>query len=350
MSVATPTATVASAGLVSRWWLKLAASAAILLALVAMSLRLGTVPMDWHVLYRGLVSASPSDYPLLWNLRLPRTLLAVVVGGQFALSGLILQRVIRNPLADPGVVGVSGGAGLAVVILLLLSDLLPGMTAGLGLAGLPWAALVGGLLVAALVLALAWRNGLAPARLALIGIAVGAVLNATVMWVVVVWGGSRTETTLMWLAGSLYGRDFSHLWLVLPWTLVGLLVLLPAIKPLSLLHFSDHQAQTLGLAVQRWRLLALVLAVVLAASAVAVAGPMGFVGLIVPHLARLLARGAFAAQVPVRLLLGGSLTLAADIVGRTLISPLELPSGALTTLIGIPVLLYLLIKQGWRSS
>ncbi|GAA3561837.1 FecCD family ABC transporter permease [Marinobacter xestospongiae] len=349
MAAANAETVVAERGGTVRRWPALAMLVVMLLALVLASLRLGTVALDWGTLYRGMVSANPADFPVLWNLRLPRTLLAVVVGAQFALSGLILQRVIRNPLADPGVVGVSGGAGLAVVILLLLSDLLPGVAAGVGLAGLPWAALVGGLMVAALVLALAWRNGLAPARLALTGIAVGAVLNAAVMWVVVVWGGSRTETTLMWLAGSLYGRDFSHLWLLLPWTLAGLLALLPALKPLSLLRFGDHQAQTLGLAVQRWRLLALAVAVVLAASAVAVAGPMGFVGLIVPHLARLLARGSFAAQVPVCLLLGGVLTLAADIVGRTLASPLELPAGALTTLLGIPVLLYLLIKQGGRS-
>ncbi len=330
---------------------------ALLSLLTLASLLMGSAQLSPTQVYQALLGTNSAGtaYEVLWNLRLPRTLLAILVGIHFALSGLILQSVIRNPLADPGVIGVSSGASLAIVVFLLLADLLSktllagyqinGQPVVLSLNWLPFAALVGGMLVSALVLSLSWKQSISPARLALNGVAVGAVLNAAVMWIVVVWGGSRTETTILWLAGSLYGRDFSHFAVILPWTTIGLTGLLLIQHPLSLLRFNESQAQTMGLNVAYWRILAIAIAVALAASAIAVAGPLGFVGLIVPHLARLLVGGQIKALISVCLLAGACLTLAADIISRTLLNPLELPAGALTTLIGIPVLLYLLQTQ-----
>ncbi|WP_418648684.1 FecCD family ABC transporter permease [Thauera butanivorans] len=328
---------------------------AALAALLGLSLLLGAVPLEARQIWLALSGeGDATTHALLWNLRLPRSLLAVVVGLHFALSGLILQAVIRNPLADPGVIGVSSGASLAIVAFLLLADFI---NASLGhdggrlltLAGLPFAALLGGLGSALLVLALSWRAAISPVRLALNGVAVGAVLNALVMWIVVAWGGARTEITVIWLAGSLYGRDFDHLAL-LPWSVLGLAGAWLLLRPLSLLRFDDDVARGLGLHLLRWRLAALVVAVLLAASAIAVAGPIGFVGLVIPHFARLLVGSELRRLLPVSALCGALLTLGADIVARTAISPLELPVGVLTTLIGIPVFLILLQRHAGRQS
>ncbi|THF61512.1 iron ABC transporter permease [Pseudothauera nasutitermitis] len=329
---------------------------AALAALLGLSLLLGAVPLEARQIWLALSGEGDATiHALLWNLRLPRSLLAVVVGLHFALSGLILQAVIRNPLADPGVIGVSSGASLAIVAFLLLADFI---NASLGhdggrlltLAGLPFAALLGGLGSALLVLALSWRAAISPVRLALNGVAVGAVLNALVMWIVVAWGGARTEITVIWLAGSLYGRDFDHLALLLPWSALGLAGAWLLLRPLSLLRFDDDVARGLGLHLLRWRLVALVVAVLLAASAIAVAGPIGFVGLVIPHLARLLVGSELRRLLPVSALCGAVLTLGADTVARTAIQPLELPVGVLTTLLGIPVFLILLQRHAGKTA
>lgn len=329
---------------------------AALAALLALSLLLGAVPLARADVWRALAGSGgdAAHHALLWNLRLPRSLLAVLVGLHFALSGLILQAVIRNPLADPGVIGISSGASLAIVAFLLLADLVNTTVGGasriLTLASLPVAAFLGGLGSALLVLALSWRAAATPVRLALNGVAVGAILNALVMWIVVAWGGARTEITVIWLAGSLYGRDFDHLMLLLPWSAVGLVGTWLVLRPLSLLRFDDDVARGLGLHLARWRPAALVIAVLLAASATAVSGPIGFVGLVIPHLARLLVGSELHRLMPVSLLCGALLTLGADIVARTAISPLELPVGVLTTLIGIPVFLLLLQRHAARPA
>ena len=328
---------------------------ALLLAMLVLSILKGSValPADevWQVLNGTLTEGV--TYDVLWNLRLPRVLIGVVIGLQFALAGLILQSVIRNPLADPSVIGVSSGAGLAVVVFLLLSDLVAGkfhsdFFSQAPLNWLPLAASFGGLAAAGLVLALSWRSRMEPAKLALYGVAVGAFFNALVIWVVVVWGAGRTETSLIWLAGSLYGRDFEHLWSLLPWTLSCLLLLILVIKPLSLLRFNDGLGQSLGLNIQRLRLVTILLAVALAASAVSVAGPVGFVGLVIPHLARLLCGSDMRYLIVTSLQSGAVLMLAADLVGRWVLSPVELPAGAITTLIGIPIFLILLQRSSWR--
>ena len=328
----------------------------ILVGLTLASLLLGSANLSAQTVYQALWHATPgTSYEVLWNLRLPRTLMAILVGMHFALAGLILQSVIRNPLADPSVIGVSGGASLAIVVFLLLADLisgtlLQGRAATISLHWLPFAALLGGILTAVFVLSLSWRSGVSPTKLALNGVAVGAVMNAAVMWIIIAWGGGRTETTILWLAGSLYGRDFYHLTTLLPWTLLGLLTLPMILRPLSVLRFGDDLAQSMGLHIHRWRLFSITVAVAMAASAIAVAGPVGFVGLIVPHLAQLLIGSTIGQLMLTSLLTGACLALSADILARLLLNPLELPMGALTTLIGIPVLLFLLQHQQGKAT
>ncbi|KZN33819.1 FecCD family ABC transporter permease [Pseudoalteromonas luteoviolacea] len=329
----------------------------LLVGLFFAALCLGSVPLSIQAVWQALLSSTPqnSESNILWQLRLPRSLLAIVVGVHFALAGLILQAVIRNPLADPSILGVNGGASLAIVLCLLVFDYVQLQVFNLSdsrfnFVWLPAIALLGGTLATALVLKLSWRQQLQPNQLALNGVAIGAVLNALVMWAILAWGGNRTETSLIWLAGSLYGRDFSQLLLLLPWTFIGVFGCFLLLKHLSILQLDSDAAHTLGLNVKRWRLTSLFIAVALAASATAVTGPLGFVGLIVPHFAKvLLNRLGLGISLPhlmvVCMLAGATLTLAADIASRTLISPLEIPTGTLTTLMGIPILLLLIRRQ-----
>lgn len=324
------------------------------LGLIVTSLISGSASVPIANIWQALIGSSvrQTDIDIIWQLRLPRTLLALVVGLHFALSGLILQTIIRNPLADPGIMGVSSGAGFAIVCSLLLTDWLSytlALDTPISLQWLPVAAVLGGFTVAILVLYLTKSSGFSPSRLALNGIALAAIFQGAVIWIVVVWGGGRTETTLLWLSGSLYGRDFSHLWLILPWSLMAIIGIGIIFNPLKLLRFNDNTATTLGLNVSCWRLCAILLAVLLAASAIAVSGPVGFLGLIVPHISRLVIGNNLPKLFIISALIGASLMLSADIISRLIISPRELPAGILTTLIGIPFLLFILQSRGKKS-
>lgn len=332
---------------------KCCALGALLLVLLLLSVVLGAATLPLADVLAALApeaDRTSTAYQVIWNLRLPRTILAILVGINFALAGLILQVVIRNPLAEPGILGISAGGSLGIVIMLLLADnLVDAMgtffSGSLSLNALPIAAFAGGLAASAVILAISWRAGINPARLALNGVALGAVINALVMWMVVGWGGGRTETTLLWLAGSLYGRGPSHIPVILPWTCAALACFVVMIKPLSLLRLGDDLAASLGLKINPWRCFAIIVAVALATSATAVTGPIGFVGLVTPHLARLISGSDLHAFTLITLICGPCIMLAADLVCRLAIAPLELPVGAMTTLLGIPVFLLLLQRQ-----
>lgn len=316
-----------------------------------LSLCLGASSLSVEQVFGALVgSGSEHGMRVVWELRLPRALLAAVVGIHFALSGCLLQTLSRNPLADPGILGISAGASLAAVALVVGAAMLP---AGASLywqgeqllTWLPVVALAGGVLAAAGVYLLSGAARLTPLRLILTGVVCAAVLNALMTGVLAFWGQAHTETLVAWLAGSLHGRDWHYLWVILPWTLLGLIGTALILKPLGLLRLNDEQVLGLGLDLGRWRLLVLLVATLLAASAVAVAGPIGFVGLVVPHMARGLVPGSLPHQLGISALLGALLVLAADLAGRTLVVPFELPVGVLCALIGVPAFLYLLKQQ-----
>ncbi|MDP5213367.1 iron ABC transporter permease [Pseudoalteromonas tunicata] len=343
---------------IANYSITLLLSLAILLLLFVAALLFGAVNLSPVEIFNTI------KYPhtnmvhtaIIWEIRLPRALLAMLAGINFALAGVILQTVIRNPLADPSLIGANGGASLAIVICLLLGDYIqvhffPEQKQLISLSWLPIIALIGALAATFLVLKLSWKSQLQTSQLALNGVAVGATLNALVMWCVLAWGGNRTETSIIWLAGSLYARDFTHLQLLLPWTLCALSAFFILQKHLNVMQLDERSATSLGLNIKLWRLVFIFIAACFCASALAITGPLGFIGLIVPHIARTILKNTlFATSLKhislLSLLIGAALTLAADIVSRTLIAPLEIPTGTLTTLIGIPILLIILRKQG----
>ncbi len=287
-----------------------------------------------------LQTALSTGPDILTDLRLSRVLVAILAGAGLGLAGAMIQGVVRNPLASPDIIGVTGGSGLAATALLLL---FPGVAFG-------WmipAAIVGALLTMALMLWLVRNQDLNPARLVLVGVALSAWLGALIDWLLVSHP-YQVNAALVWLTGSLWGRGWDHVAVLLPWLLVLFPLALMMALRLDLLALGDEAAEGLGANVLQTRKLALLLSVALAAVSVAVCGAISFVGLISPHLARLLVGGSHHRLIPATAMIGAVLVLLADILARTLAPPIELPAGVLTSLIGAPYFLFLLTRyRGW---
>lgn len=279
---------------------------------------------------------------IVLELRLPRILLGGLVGGGLAGAGTAFQAILRNPLADPYVIGVSAGAGLgaALGIVLGLDLVLPGFGT------VPALAFVGALATVTVVYALA-RTGrsVSMASLLLSGVAVGAFLTACISLLLVFYRRNLDEV-IFWLMGSLAGRGWRQVWSTVPYTLVGLGVLRVLARSLDLMTLGEENAAHLGVevgAVKNWALAA---GSLLAAAAVAAGGVVGFVGLMVPHMARLLIGGDHRRLIPFAVLFGAAFLIVADTVARVALSPLEIPVGVITALCGGPFFLWLLRREG----
>ncbi|MBD2128025.1 iron ABC transporter permease [Microcoleus sp. ZQ-A2] len=289
----------------------------------------------------GLPSANP-DYPFIINtLRLPRTLVAFTAGVGLALSGTILQGLTRNPLADPGIIGVNAGAGLAAVSLIVLFPNIP-------LFVLPLSAFVGALTVAIVIYLMAWDKGSSPLRLILMGVGFAAVLNSLTTLIITFGEINNVSQALVWLAGSVYGRSWEHLGTILPWLAVFVPLSLVLAMPLNALSLGDDIAKSLGARVEWQRGLLLLSSAAMAGAAVAVAGTIGFVGLMAPHLGRQLVGPTHEGLLPTAALIGGVIVVLSDWLGRVLFAPIQLPCGVVTAAIGTPYFLYLLIRNRKR--
>lgn len=269
---------------------------------------------------------------------LPRVLLCWLVGIGLGVSGGVMQAVIRNSLAAPNIIGVTKGAGLSAVLVVLALPAAPA-------AVLPVAAFLGGVGAFAIVYTVAYRNGTTPARLALVGVAVSAMCEAGILFFLVRYP-LNVSSALIWLSGSLYGRTMQSFWEILPWVAVLVPLLLYYSRRLDTLGLGDDLASGLGEPVERTRRITLLISVALASAVVAAAGTIGFVGLVAPHIARRLVGAKHSAYLPVSALLGTLMMLVADTIARGLIPPLEVPSGLVTSIIGAPYFLYLLAKTG----
>ncbi|WP_314001989.1 iron ABC transporter permease [uncultured Paenibacillus sp.] len=282
----------------------------------------------------------PDLAAIIMEYRIPRIVLAILTGAGLAISGVITQSVMRNPLAAPDTLGISGGAGLAAVIVTLL---LPASAPG----AVSTAAFLGGAMVAVVVYLLAHRGGVEPIRLALVGVAASAFCAAAIQ-LLVSKANPNVNSALIWLSGSLWGRTWDQVNELLPW--IALLIPLSwalAIQ-LDLMNLGDNVAAGLGIRVQFMRFLLLAFSVGMTGAAVAAVGTIGFAGLISPHMARNLVGSRHKILVPTAGVLGGLLVLAADSIGRGLLPPLEIPAGLIISLIGAPYFLYLLRRESKR--
>lgn len=277
-------------------------------------------------------------HEIVVNLRLPRVEVAALAGALLATCGVALQGVVRNPLADASLLGVTGGASVGALLLLLA---IPGAAIGL----VPLGAFVGALMAMGVVLVASWRGGLAPERLALVGIAVAAFSMAAAD-TIIVHDGMRVSQALVWLVGSTYGRSDDEVRVLA----LAAVVLLPLVwftgRHVDLLGLGDDVPKTLGVRVSATRVLVILLACLLAAATAAVVGVVGFVGLLAPHIVRHAVGPVHRRILPVAALVGASLVVVADTAGRAILAPDEIPVGLLVALVGAPFVVHLLWSSG----
>ncbi|HKE74242.1 MAG TPA: iron chelate uptake ABC transporter family permease subunit [Acidimicrobiales bacterium] len=313
-----------------------AAALVLALAVFVWSLAVGDFPLSVGDVVAALLGGGDrAGRMIVTTLRLPRGLAALLVGAAFGLSGAILQRLARNPLASPDVIGVNAGAALAAVFAIVLL--------GAGGTDVTLAALAGGGAAALAVAGLSWRGGITGYRLVLVGVGVTAVLTAGTSYLLTRARVYEAQRAMIWLTGSLNGRTWDQ---VRPVAL-ALAVLVPAAlvlaRSLRTLELGDDAARGLGVAVDRARGGLFAVAVTLAAVATASAGPIAFVALVAPQIARRLVRARTVALLP-SAAVGALLLAAADLVGRRIVAPTELPVGIVTAVLGAPYLLYLLAR------
>lgn len=310
------------------------------LTVVAMVFTLGTgeFPIPPRDVLRALLGRGTAEQDLIIvTFRLPRMLVAFLVGLGLALAGAILQGLTRNPLAAADVIGVSAGANLAAVTLIAFVPAAPAFL-------LPLGAFAGGLVATLLIYLLAWNRGSSPVRLVLVGIGIAAAAQALVTVVITAADFYVVNQAMIWLAGSVYGRTWAHVKLLLPWLGVFVPLALGLARHLDALHLGDDLARGLGARVEQQRGLLLLTSVALAGGAVAVAGNVGFIGLMAPHMARRLVGPLHRNLLPVAGLMGGLVATVADLLGRTLFAPVDVPVGVITAAVGAPYFIYLLYR------
>ncbi len=272
---------------------------------------------------------------VLWELRLPRVLLAAAAGVNLALGGLLLQAIFRNPLAEPYLLGLSSGGALGAVLALAA-----------GASVVTWPALAGALLVAGVVLLLCQRRVAADLpSLLLVGVALGALAQAFTTAVILRFDPGALRSILFWLMGSFAGRGWNEVWMLLPAAMIGLLLVLLVHRPLDLIALGGESAHHLGVRVRLLQTGGIALAAVLAALTVAACGTIGFVGLMAPHMARQLAGAPHAVSVPATALIGAMLTVGADLAARTMLAGTELPVGVITGAFGCVFFVALLTRR-----
>ncbi|MFD1040282.1 FecCD family ABC transporter permease [Virgibacillus byunsanensis] len=273
---------------------------------------------------------------IIMNYRLPRIVMAFLVGAGLGVSGAILQGIIRNPLASPDVIGITKGAGLAAAIVVLLFPNSP-------VIALPIAALSGAMVITAILYLFAYKQGVNPSTLALIGIALGAVAQAGIQFLMVKFPVA-INAALVWLTGSLWGKSWEDVLLLLPWIIVLVPLSILLANKLDILNLGDDVAEGLGEHTERTRVLLLGIAVALAGASVAVVGSIGFLGLIAPHIARQIVGNRHRLLLPTAAIMGALLLLLADALGRGIAPPAEVPAGIFTAVLGAPYFLFLLRK------
>ena len=299
-----------------------------------LSLQMGVIAVPWRALLTDWQTGREYHY-VLTAYRLPRLLLALLVGAALAVAGVLVQGIVRNPLASPDILGVNHAASLASVGALLLLPSLP-------VIALPLLAFAGGM--AGLILLKMLANTNQPMKLALTGVALSACWASLTDYLML----SRPQdvnSALLWLTGSLWGRDWSFVKIAAPLLMLFLPLSLRFCRDLDLLALGDARATTLGVSVPRIRFQALLLAVAMTSTGVAVCGPISFIGLVVPHMVRSITGGRHRLLLPVSAMTGALLLVAADRLARIIHPPLELPAGVLTAIIGAPWFVWLLVRM-----
>ncbi|WP_284642383.1 FecCD family ABC transporter permease [Paenibacillus silviterrae] len=314
----------------------------VVVAVIAvLSIGLGSSKMALSDVLRTLFGYGTSAQEvIIFKLRMPRILIAILTGSALAVAGAILQGVIRNPLASPEWVGITGGATLGAVAFFFF------WAETLTIHLLPVAAMVGAFVVSAFIYVTAWKHGVSPLRLVLIGIGMSTAMSSLTYMLLISGPMVLANKSLTFMTGSIYGVSWDKdVYVLLPW--VGVLIPLAWLlaRHVNVQQLGDDVAASVGTRVEQKRLVLLLLSVALAGSAVAIGGAISFIGLMAPHIARKLVGPSFGGVIPTSALIGALILLLADLVARTAFAPLDIPAGVFTAAIGAPFFIYLLLRQ-----
>ncbi|WP_078381900.1 FecCD family ABC transporter permease [Sutcliffiella halmapala] len=282
----------------------------------------------------------------IFQFRLPRIILAILVGAGVAVSGAILQGISQNPLADPGILGINSGAGLAVVLYMFFFQGTSFFNGSIAIFIMPFTALVGAFFAAFLIYVLSWKNGrVTPVRLLLVGIGINAAFGSGLIIFQMKMEPLNFMKAIIWLSGTIWGTNWTFVWALLPWLILLIPIAIYKSRVLDILRLSDPIAIGVGVRIERERRLLLLISVALAGACVSVGGGITFLGLIAPHITRRLIGANHAKVLPLTAVLGALLLLSADTIGRVIMAPVELPVGIVVSILGAPYFIYLLIKN-----
>lgn len=329
-----------------RFWTVLTVGILIAIAAAYLSLTNGTFDMSVLDVIKTLLglNAQPEHNLVVFEFRLPRIVLGALVGFALGTAGSIIQGVTRNGLADPGILGINAGAGLAVVLFLFLFQGVITVTGWLGVMLMPMFGIAGGLLATAAIYMFAKEKGrLDPQRLILVGIAVASGFGALTMYISLKMNPNDYEMAVVWLAGSLHNANWKFVVTMLPWLLILPIICLRSYK-LDLFQLSEDSQKSVGLHVEREKNIFLLCSIGLVSASVAVSGSIAFIGLIAPHLARQLVGLRHTRIIPVSGLVGMIMVLIGDFIGKTVFAPAELSVGIVVSIIGVPYFVYLLLR------
>ncbi|MGP4062782.1 FecCD family ABC transporter permease [Halobacillus sp. H74] len=317
----------------------------LLITVFILSLNMGVVkiaPLD--VLRTFFGQGTEKQNLVLFDFRLPGMIIALVIGAGLGISGAILQGVAQNDLADPGILGINTGAGFAVILYIFFFQESMARVTGIGLYILPVFALVGAFVAAILVYVLAWKKGVNPVRLILVGIGVNAGFSAALIIFQVKMNPQDFNQALVWLAGDIWMSNWNLVLAVVPIIILMMLYTIYKSSTLNILNLGDQMSIGLGAAVEKERRTLLLLAVGLAGLCVAAGGGIAFLGLVAPHIARRLIGPRHEQMLPVAALTGALFLLAADTIGKNIIAPAEIPVGIVVSIVSTPYFIYLLMK------
>lgn len=275
---------------------------------------------------------------IIMQFRLPRIVAAILIGAALAVAGALLQGVIRNPLASPDLLGVTGGASVAVVAFMTF-------VTGYSIHWVPFIAIGGALVATTINYVFAWKKGVSPFRLVLIGMGISTAMGALTTFLLISGPAYLAAQVLNWMTGSIYGTNWSYIEVLWPWVAVFIPLSLLLAKELNVQSLGEDVARGLGSRLQLSRMILLFYSVALAGAAVGVAGTISFIGLMAPHIARMLVGNSYKLIIPVSALIGAIILLLADLAGRMLFQPLDVPAGVFTAGIGAPFFMYLLFKR-----
>ncbi len=305
------------------------------------SLSVGTVAIPFREVITFLTGGviNEENRTILLSIRLPRILLAIIVGGGLSVAGVVFQALLRNPLAEPFILGVSSGGTLGAVIAITFGI-------GLSIVSVPVFAFVGSLIVMLVVYSIAERYGrLEPTTLLLVGIMTGAFFNAMILLIIAI-RHQEARSAFLWLMGNLASADINSLLIIAPLVLVAVVVIILYSRNYNLIAIGEETAANLGLEVQKFKRISYILASLITGLVVSVSGVIGFVGLLIPHICRMMFGSDHRLVIPVSFFMGAIFLVIVDMISRIIISPAEIPVGAVTAAVGAPLFIWLLSRGG----